>query len=55
MDSPLVSLPLFMLGPVPIMPSVVVTWVIMAALVTGAILLTRRLRLHPGKAQAAAE
>lgn len=55
MDSPLQSLPLFMLGPVPIMPSVVVTWAIMAVLVMGAILLTRRLRLHPGKAQAAAE
>ncbi len=55
MDSPLVSLPLFMLGPVPIMASVVVTWVIMAVLVAGAILLTRRLTLHPGKVQAAAE
>jgi len=55
MDSPLQSLPLFMLGPVPIMASVVVTWAIMAALGIGAVLITRRLTLQPTKAQAAAE
>ncbi len=55
MDSPLQSLPLFMVGPVPIMPAVVVTWAIMAVLVLGAALLTRRLTVVPSKAQAAAE
>jgi F-type H+-transporting ATPase subunit a len=55
MDSPLRSLPLFMVGPVPIMSAVVVTWAIMAVLVLGAALLTRRLTLVPSKAQAAAE
>lgn len=55
MDSPLQSLPLFMAGPVPIMPAVVVTWGIMALLVLGAAVLGRRLTLVPSKAQAAAE
>ncbi len=55
MESPLHSSPLFMLGPVPIMASVVVTWAIMAVLVLGAALLARRLTLVPTKAQAAAE
>ncbi|PTE22487.1 F0F1 ATP synthase subunit A [Cereibacter changlensis JA139] len=55
MDSPLQSEALFMAGPVPIMPAVVVTWAIMAVLVLGAILLKRRLALAPSKAQAAAE
>jgi F-type H+-transporting ATPase subunit a len=55
MDSPLESLPLFLLGPVPIMASVVVTWAIMAVLVLGAVVLVRRLTLVPGPAQATAE
>ncbi|MGX0905051.1 F-type H+-transporting ATPase subunit a [Roseovarius sp. MBR-79] len=55
MESPLQSLPLFMVGPVPIMPAVVVTWGIMVVLVLGAILLTRCLTLVPGPAQATAE
>lgn len=55
MESPLQSLPLFMVGPVPIMPAVVVTWGIMAVLVLGAVLLTRRLTVVPGPAQAIAE
>jgi len=55
MDSPLQSAPLFMAGPVPIMPAVVATWAIMAVLVLGAVLLTRRLTLVPSKTQAAAE
>ncbi|MDZ4135211.1 MAG: F0F1 ATP synthase subunit A [Paracoccaceae bacterium] len=55
MQSPLQSLPLFMAGPVPIMPAVVVSWAIMAVLVLGAFLLTRRLTLVPSPAQAAAE
>lgn len=59
MDSPLQSLPLFMLGPeafsVPVMAAVVVTWAIMAVLVLGAILLTRRLTVLPSRTQAMAE
>ncbi len=55
MNSPLDSTILFQLGPVPIAQSVVTTWVIMAALVLGAGLLTRRLALLPTKPQAALE
>jgi F-type H+-transporting ATPase subunit a len=55
MDSPLTSVPLFHLGPVPVMPAVMATWVIMAFLVGGAILLTRRLSLRPTATQAAIE
>lgn len=55
MESPLLSLPLFMIGPAPIMPAVVTTWTIMAALTLCALLLRRRLRLSPSAAQAAAE
>lgn len=55
MDSPLQSTALFTLGPVPIMASVMVTWAIMALLTLGAIAVTRSLRLHPSKIQAAAE
>lgn len=55
MDSPLISVPLFYLGPVPVMPAVMVTWVIMAVLVGGAILATRRLSLKPSATQAALE
>lgn len=45
MESPLQSLPLFLLGPVPIRASVVMTWVIMVVLVLGAAMLTRDLSL----------
>jgi len=55
MESPLTSLPLFMIGPVPIMPAVVVTWVIMTVLVLGAVILARRLTLVPSPSQAAVE
>jgi len=55
MDSPLFSAPLFMAGPVPIMPAVVVTWAIMVMLVLGAVVLTRRLSPVPSPVQAAAE
>lgn len=51
----MLSAPLFMAGPVPIMPAVVVTWAIMVVLVIGAILLKRRLTAMPSKTQAAAE
>lgn len=52
MTSPLSSIPLFHLGPIPITSGVVVTWVMMAVLVVGAILATRRLTLTSSKLQA---
>ena len=47
MTSPLTSVALFHLGPVPITAGVVATWAIMAVLVLGGILITRRLSLVP--------
>ena len=44
MNSPLESVALFQLGPVPITQAMLTTWAIMAVLVVGAFLLTRRLR-----------
>jgi F-type H+-transporting ATPase subunit a len=55
MNSPLAAVPLFHLGPVPIASAVVVTWAIMAVLVIGAVVVTRRLTLHPSVVQAAFE
>ena len=55
MTSPLTSVVLFHLGPVPITEAVVATWVIMAALVAGSILITRSLSLVPSATQAALE
>jgi F-type H+-transporting ATPase subunit a len=55
LTSPLSSVPLFYLGPVPITAGVVVTWAIMAVLVIGSFLLTRRLSLVPSGRQAALE
>ena len=55
MKSPLESLPLFHIGPIPITQAVVTTWAIMLLLVVGAFLLTRRLELIPGRRQAALE
>ena len=55
MNSPLDSVALFYLGPVPITQAVLTTWAIMAILVIGACLLTRRLTLVPGKPQATLE
>lgn len=55
MDSPLLTEPLFLLGPVPIMAAVVVTWAIMALLVLVAVVLRRGLTPMPSKVQAAAE
>ncbi len=52
MNSPLTSIALFHLGPVPIATSVVVTWAIMAVLVLGSFLLTRRLSVVPSATQA---
>ena len=55
MNSPLSSAPLFHIGPVPITDAVVTTWGIMAVLVVGSILITRRLSLVPSATQAAFE
>jgi F-type H+-transporting ATPase subunit a len=55
MTSPLDSVALFHLGPAPITAGVVATWVIMAVLVFGSMLVTRRLTLVPSKLQAAFE
>ncbi|MDB5828795.1 MAG: synthase subunit [Variovorax sp.] len=55
MISPLASAPLFHIGPVPIGAAVVTTWVIMAVLVLGAILVRRRLKLVPSATQATFE
>ncbi|MEX1660745.1 F0F1 ATP synthase subunit A [uncultured Thioclava sp.] len=55
MNSPLESAALFQIGPVPITQAIVTTWVIMAVLVVGAYLLTRRLSLRPSKRQVALE
>lgn len=55
MNSPLSSVVLFYLGPVPITQAVVTTWVIMAVLVICAFILTRRLALVPTRVQATLE
>jgi len=55
MQSPLHSIPLFEIGPVPIMPAVVTTWAVMAVLVVGAIMLTRRLDRIPSLTQSTLE
>ena len=55
MTSPLASVALFHVGPVPITENVIATWVIMMVLVSGSILVTRRLTLVPSATQAAFE
>jgi len=55
MTSPLESVALFHLGPVPITAAVLTTWAIMALLVAGAIVVARRLSLVPSATQAAFE
>jgi len=55
MHSPLTTEPLFHIGPVPVSAPVVTTWVIMALLWAGSVLVTRRLSLTPSKAQAVLE
>lgn len=55
MNSPLESIALFHVGPIPITSGVLATWVIMAVLVIGAIFITRRLKLLPSSRQAALE
>jgi F-type H+-transporting ATPase subunit a len=53
--SPLVTTPLFHLGPVPISAPVITTWVIMALLAAGAACSTHRLSLAPSKVQTVLE
>ncbi|HTQ71078.1 MAG TPA: F0F1 ATP synthase subunit A [Acidocella sp.] len=55
MISPLANPALFHLGPLPITSAVAVTWLIMAVLILGGALLTRRLTLIPSTTQAALE
>ncbi len=55
MNSPLESLPIFYLGPVPVTSAIVTTWVIMGILAMSACWFTRNLDLIPGKRQAALE
>ncbi|HMK89036.1 MAG TPA: F0F1 ATP synthase subunit A [Methylocystis sp.] len=53
--SPLALEPGFQLGPAPVSKPVIVTWILMAALVLGSAVLTRRLSLRPGTGQSALE
>lgn len=55
MASPLTSIPLFHVGPVPISRPVVTTWAIMIALTLASRLVTRRLSVRPGLRQSALE
>ena len=55
MTSPLETLPVFHLGPVPISQPVLVTWAIMAVLLAGSLVLRRGLKPLPSKIQAALE
>ena len=54
-ESPLVAPTLFQIGPAPIAEPVVTTWCLMAGLVAGCWLVTRRLRLQPARWQAVLE
>jgi len=54
-SSPLTLRTIFTLGPVRITEPVVVTWCLMAAVTLGSILVTRRLKIRPGRGQAALE
>lgn len=55
MDNPLITEPLFHIGPVPIAEPVLATWGLMAVLGLGSALLTRRLSRTPSTAQTVAE
>ncbi len=55
MTSPLASVALFHLGPVPITEGVLATWAIMMVLVLGGIFISRRLSLVPSATQTAFE
>jgi len=54
-SSPLDLKTVFTLGPVRVTEPVVVTWGVMAALTLGSLLITRRLRMRPGRGQASLE
>jgi F-type H+-transporting ATPase subunit a len=54
-ESPLIAPVILQIGPVPITEPVVTTWCLIAALVTGCYLVTRRLRLQPQRWQAVLE
>ena len=53
--SPLVLVPVFHIGPVPITEPVLVTWAIMVLLLVFSIFVTRRLKIEPSRTQAALE
>src|ERR1700684_4004310 len=55
MRSPLSSVPLLHVGAIPITAGVVVTWVIMAILILGSIVMRGRLALVPSRFQAMLE
>jgi F-type H+-transporting ATPase subunit a len=55
MNSPLESVALFYLGPVPVTQAILTTWAIMVILVLGSFMLTRRLSAVPDRRQAALE
>lgn len=55
MTSPLASVALFHIGPVPVTAGVLVTWVIMVVLVSGSLLVRRGLSLVPSATQAGFE
>jgi F-type H+-transporting ATPase subunit a len=55
MISPLTTTPIFRIGPVPLTEPVLATWGMMACLVGGSILATRRLTLLPSSSQSALE
>ena len=54
-ESPLSVAPAFAIGPIVVTWPVVVTWGVMAGLTLASILITRRLTLRPGRAQAVLE
>lgn len=55
MNSPLSIETVFSLGPVPVTMPVIATWVIMAVLALGSVLLTRRLKMAPSRVQTVLE
>jgi F-type H+-transporting ATPase subunit a len=54
-SSPISSMVLFHLGPIAITRPVLTTWVIMLVLTLGSLMVTRRLKQHPDRRQAAIE
>ena len=55
MTSPLSSVPLFHVGTIPVTSGVAITWVIMAILILGSVILRPRLSVIPSRLQAALE